>query len=498
MFETAELGHAISKTDYNQQIPLLRTELLTVQQQLKNCDFPVIILISGVDGGGKGEVINLLNEWMDPRYIRTFAFSAPSDEEKERPQFWRFWRTLPPKGLIGINVGSWYSEPLSQRVYGLINDHQLQIELMHIRQLEQLLIDEGGLIIKCWLHLKKDQQKKRLKALEKNPKTAWQITDRDRRHLKMYDDFLAVAERVLTDTSTAESPWLIVEGSDRRYSSLTVGYYVLNRIQQQIQNRQLIKKIPLKTHHSLPISQQNLLDSLDLSLTIDKKSYSQQLAFYQGKLNQLARETHQKHRSIILVFEGWDAAGKGGAIRRITHAVDARNYQIIPIAAPTDEERQHHYLWRFWRHIPRAGWLTIYDRSWYGRVLVERVEGFATETEWQRSYSEIVNFEEALTAHGILVLKFWLHIDKDEQLRRFKQRELIAYKQYKITEEDYRNREKWDEYQIAVNEMVTRTSTQTSPWILVEANDKKYARIKILKLFCEYLEKNLKKENSII
>jgi polyphosphate:AMP phosphotransferase len=492
MFEIAELEHTVSKSDYNAQVPELRTQLLTVQQQLKSCDFPVIILVSGVDGGGKGEVINLLNEWMDPRYIRTFAFGTPSDEEKERPRLWRFWRTLPPKGLIGINVGSWYSDPLSQRVCGLIDDNALQIQLMQIRLLEQELIDDGALIIKCWLHLKKDEQKKRLKALEKDPETSWRVTERDKKHLKMYDDFLVVAERVLTDTSTGDAPWLIVDGFDIRYSSLTVGQHILNRIQQQIKKRaaeKLAKAQPAHTH-TVYVSQQNLLDSLDLSVTL-KKDYNQELSFYQGKLNKLAREAHQQQRSSILVFEGWDAAGKGGAIRRLTHVVDARSYQVIPIAAPTDEEKQHHYLWRFWRHIPRAGLMTIYDRSWYGRVLVERVEGFAAEAEWQRAYSEIVNFEEALTAHGIVILKFWLHIDKDEQLRRFQEREKITYKQYKITEEDYRNREKWDDYQIAVNEMVTRTSTQNAPWVLVEANDKKYARIKILKTFCEKLEKAL-------
>jgi len=493
MFEIAELGHTVSKTDYNEQIPELRTQLLTVQQQLRSCDFPVIILISGVDGGGKGEVINLLNEWMDPRYIRTFAFAAPSDEEKERPKFWRFWRTLPPKGLIGINVGSWYSDPLSRRVYGAIDDNALQIELMQIRQLEKLLIDDGTLIIKCWLHLKKDEQKKRLKTLEKDPETSWQVTERDKKHLKMYDDFLTVAERVLTDTSTGDAPWLIVDGSDIHYSSLMVGKHIFNRIQKQIAKRaaEQANRLVIDTPHILPVGQQNVLDSLNLSLVLDKKTYNQELAFYQGKLNKLARLAHEQQRSTILVFEGWDAAGKGGAIRRLTHAVDARAYQVIPIAAPTDEEKQHHYLWRFWRHIPRAGFLTIYDRSWYGRVLVERVEGYASEQEWQRSYSEIINFEESLTAHGILVLKFWLHIDKDEQLARFKAREQIPYKQYKITEEDYRNREKWDDYQLAVNEMVTRTSTQNTPWILVEGNDKKYARIKIIKLFCERLEKAL-------
>jgi polyphosphate:AMP phosphotransferase len=493
MFELAELGHTIDKNIYNEQVPILRTQLLTIQQTLKSCDFPVIILISGVDGGGKGEVINLLNEWMDARYMRTFAFSQPSDEEQERPKFWRFWRNLPPKGSIGINVGSWYSDPLSQRVYENIDDNQLQVELMRIRQLEQELFDDGTLIIKCWLHLKKDEQKKRLKHLEKNPDTAWQVTKRDKKHLKLYNDFLTVAEKVLTETSTGDVPWLIVDGYDSRYSSLTVGQHIHDRIQLHIAKRVADKQATpvVEANSVVYVGQQNLLDSLDLSLNIDKKNYTQELAFYQGKLNKLSREARNQKRSAILVFEGWDAAGKGGVIRRLTHAVDARNYQVIQIAAPTDEERSQHYLWRFWRHIPRAGLLTIYDRSWYGRVLVERVEGFAKVNEWQRAYSEIVNFEEELTHHGILMLKFWLHIDKDEQLRRFKERELITYKQYKITDEDYRNRDRWDDYQFAVNEMVTRTSTQKAPWILVEGNDKKYARIKILKIFCDKLERFL-------
>jgi polyphosphate kinase 2 (PPK2 family) len=243
------------------------------------------------------------------------------------------------------------------------------------------------------------------------------------------------------------------------------------------------------------VEQYNLLDALDLSLNLNKSSYKNQLEKYQGKLNELSRYALAAKRSSILVFEGWDAAGKGGTIRRITESLDARHYQVIPIAAPTDEERAHHYLWRFWRHIPRAGQVTIYDRSWYGRVLVERVEGLAKPSQWQRAYSEIVNFEEALLAHGIVIMKFWLHIDKDEQIERFKRREQISYKQFKITEEDYRNREKWDDYQKAVNEMIARTSTSKSPWLLVEANDKNYARIKVLKAYCERLEKMLDEMN---
>ena len=493
MFEIAELGHTVKKSVYKEQVPELRVKLLEVQQQLRECDFPVIILVSGVDGGGKGEIINLLNEWMDPRYIRTNAFAEPSDEERERPRFWRYWRTFPAHGYIAIYVGSWYSDPISQSVYGELDNIQLKIELAQIKQLERELVADGALLVKCWLHLSKETQKKRLKNLEKDPETRWRVTDLDKKHLKLYDQFIDVAEQVIKETSTGEAPWLIVDGSDIRYSSLTVGQHVLDRVSQHIEHRKnhYPEADPATPPSTISVSQQSLLDTLDLTLSLDKKDYNRELDNYQARLGKLIRKAQQQKRSCILVFEGWDAAGKGGSIRRITRAVDARHYQVIQIAAPSDEEKAHHYLWRFWRHIPRAGKLTIYDRSWYGRVLVERVEGFASKQEWMRGYAEIVNFEEALTSHGILLLKFWLHIDKDEQLKRFKEREQIRYKRYKITEEDYRNRERWADYERAVNEMVTRTSTQEAPWILVEGNDKRFARIKILQTFCDKLEEKL-------
>ena len=493
MFEVAELGHTVEKSVYKEKSAQLRTKLLTIQNELKDYPFPVIIIISGVDGGGKGDVINRLNEWLDAHYMRTIALGSPTDEERERPKFWRYWRTLPARGTIGVYVGSWYSDPIAQRVYQKIDNNDLQTELIQINQLEQLLSDDNALIIKCWLHLKKDAQVKRLKALAKDPATKWRVTDKDRQHLGMYDEFISVAEQVLTETSKAYAPWLIVEGSDIRYSSLTVGQHILERIEQHIQNYNestAINNGREKTHSS-EVEQYNLLDALDLSLKLEKSDYKKQLEKYQGKLNELTRHALAAKRSSILVFEGWDAAGKGGAIRRLIEAMDARHYQVIPIAAPTDEERAHHYLWRFWRHIPRAGQVTIYDRSWYGRVLVERVEGLAKISQWQRAYSEIVNFEEAMLAHGIVILKFWLHIDRDEQMKRFKSREQISFKQFKITEEDYRNREKSDDYQKAVNEMIARTSTSKAPWLLIEANDKNYARIKIIKAYCERLEKML-------
>jgi polyphosphate kinase 2 (PPK2 family) len=229
-----------------------------------------------------------------------------------------------------------------------------------------------------------------------------------------------------------------------------------------------------------------------MTKSLTKEEYSEKLKKYQARLNLLHRKARSKKISTILVFEGWDAAGKGGAIRRTTAALDARDYQVIPIAAPTDEELAHHYLWRFWRHLGRAGRVTIFDRSWYGRVLVERIEGFAGEKEWRRSYAEINNFERELVEHGIVLLKFWVNITKDEQEARFKARQEISYKRWKLTEEDWRNRERWDDYEIAVNDMVGQTSTRIAPWVLVEGNCKRYSRIKVLKTICSRLEERLK------
>jgi len=494
MFEVAELGQRLSKKEYNQRVPLLRTELLTVQQRLKAANFPVLVLISGVDGAGKGRTVNLLNEWFDPRWLRTFAFGPMSDEERERPAYWRFWRALPPKGHIGIYVGSWYSEPIAQRVDKKLSDAELDAQLLRINKFEKELVDDGALVIKVWLHLSKQAQTRRLKKLGAKPETAWRVTKQDRRHLKLYDSFRSIAERTLRDSSTGEAPWLIVEGTDEYYRSLTIGQHLLDRITQRLERHEAISGTqPPSGSELLPTltRPQTLLSHLDMGHTLQKRVYQQQLEKYQGQLYQLARAAHERQISSVIVLEGWDAGGKGGLIRRIIPALDARTYQVIPVAAPTDEERAHHYLWRFWRHIPRAGKVTIYDRSWYGRVLVERVEGFASHDEWMRAYAEINDFEEQLTRHGTVLLKYWLHIDKEEQLRRFQEREKVAYKQYKITDEDYRNRERWDDYEHAVNDMVERTSTEYAPWHLVEGNDKRYARIKALRLYCEQLEKAL-------
>ena len=493
MFESAELGHKISKAKYAKELPVLREALLDIQLELiKLSSFPVIILLGGVDGAGRGETVNLLNEWMDPRHIETHGMGDPTEEEKQRPEMWRFWQALPPKGKIGIFLGSWYTTPILSRVKGKVKSEAFDHSMENIAHFEQMLTDEGALILKFWMHLSKAKQEARLTTLEKTAKTRWRVSPRDWMHFKLYDKFRKVSERVITQTSTAESPWIIVEGEDANYRSLTVGKVILEAIRKRIDEKNTPASQQTHVAPLLPsIDNLHILQRLNLDLKLEKKKYESALEKYQGKLNMLMRHPQMKDVSVVIVFEGNDAAGKGGSIRRITQALDARYYQVIPVASPTEEERAQPFLWRFWRRLPRRGRVTIFDRSWYGRVLVERVEGFCSSYDWMRAYGEITDFEEQLIASNTIVFKFWLSISKEEQLRRFEERKNTGFKRFKITDEDWRNRKKWSAYEAAVCDMVDRTSNTRAPWTLVEANDKYYARIKILKTLCERLAAQL-------
>ena len=491
MFEAAELGRTLDKAEYKEMVPDLRAGLLSLQQDLCDCDFPVILLISGADGAGKSETVNLLHQWMDPRGIETAAFDEPTDEERERPAFWRYWRAMSPKGRVGVLFGSWYSHPIAQRVDGRIDDAGLAVMLKRINTFEKMLVDDGVLLIKLWFHLGKGMQAERIKKLRRNPKTKWRIGERDLAALKSYDTFRAVAEQTLRLTSTGEAPWMIIEGYDERHRNATTANHVLEVVRKRMALDPKTLRGATAAWKTPRQGDKTILDFVELDKQLEKKDYRKELAKLQGRLSVLSRAARERKVSTIVVLEGWDAAGKGGIIRRVTRAIDARSYRVITVAAPSDEERAHHYLWRFWRHIPRAGRFTIYDRSWYGRVLVERVEGFAAEDEWIRAYREINEFEEELTDHGIVLVKFWVHIDRDEQLARFKAREETSFKQHKLTEEDWRNREKWDDYAHAVNDMVERTSTEFAPWNLIEGNDKRWARVRALQILCERLERAL-------
>jgi polyphosphate:AMP phosphotransferase len=481
MFEAAELGQKVSKQEFKRRVPPLRTELLRLQLQLRETSFPVIVLFAGVDGAGKGETVNLLHEWMDPRWLVTRAFGERSDEEQERPPYWRFWRELPPRGRIGLFLSAWYSQPVLDRAYRRSRIVDFAHQLARIAQFEQTLAADGALILKFWMHLDRRAQRKRLEALERNPLTRWRVTKLQWKHWKMYGRFVAAGEQAIRATSTVQAPWTIVEGRDEEYRSLTVAEKLREAIAERLAAASpSAARRPAAAREARGRRSASILSSLDMSKRLPKERFERALLTGQGQLNRLQRQAADLGLSTILVFEGWDAAGKGGAIRRVTAALDARHYQVIPIAAPTDEERAHHYLWRFWRHLPRAGRVTIFDRSWYGRVLVERVEGYAASAEWMRAYAEINDFEEQLLDHGAVLVKYWMHVSRAEQLRRFRERAGSPFKRWKITAEDWRNRKSWEAYERAVNEMIERTSTRGAPWTLVEADDKYYARIKVL------------------
>ncbi|MGH0036599.1 MAG: polyphosphate:AMP phosphotransferase [Myxococcota bacterium] len=493
MFREVELGRDVPKSEYRERAVELRTTLLGLQNALlRDPRFSVAIVIAGVEGAGKGETVNVLHQWMDARFLSANAYGLPSEEERQRPPMWRYWRDLPPKGRIGIFFGSWYSIPIVDRVLGRSSDGDLEASLRRINAFERQLVDADVLVLKFWFHISKKVQKRRHKELLADPRTAWRVSDMERRFHKMYDEFLPVCEQVIRTTSTGDAPWHLVEGTDRRYRELYVGEHIRDAIVAHAEK--IRDRAPVVVEAPKPLPRRDeptILGVVDLSKTLDRRDYEKRMDEERARLAELSRKTFAQGTSAVLVFEGWDASGKGGAIRRLTSALDARFYSVVPISAPSDEELARPWLWRFWRRLPAAGRLTVFDRSWYGRVLVERVEGLASPEEWRRAYRAINDFESLLCEHGYGLGKFWMHIDKDEQARRFAEREMTPYKQYKITDEDYRNREKWELYEDAVNEMVERTSTSYAPWTIVPANDKRYARVHVLETVADVLQQTV-------
>ncbi|MGB5258753.1 MAG: polyphosphate:AMP phosphotransferase [Woeseiaceae bacterium] len=492
MFDSAELGQKVSKSEFKERQRELRAQLLVLQYRtLEMARFPVMIDFAGVDGAGKGSTVNMLNTWMDPRFLRSIGYQAPTKEERARPRFWRYWRDMPPKGRIGLYLSGRYSRPLLGRVYGDVNELEFDRRLAEIIRFENELADDGALILKFWMHLSKDQQEIRFDELAADPLRSYQVTKADRRNHENYDEFISAAEQIITRTNRGAAPWNIVEGSNARYRHLRVGEIIASELSRHLdvheQKAAAPAVVPAPYHHDAATRQSTVFDNLDQTLNVPRGDYRKEIKKAQARLGELGRKAFEQGQSTILVFEGPDASGKGGAIRRTVWSLDARKTRVHQFAAPTDEERSHHYLWRFWRKLPRAGYVTVFDRSWYGRVLVERAEGFATEDEWRRAYNEINDYENQIVDHGVLLLKFWLHITKDEQLARFEEREKSPYKHWKLTEEDWRNREQWDAYEMYAQDVVQYTSTKKAPWVLVEANDKLHARLKVINTVIDHL-----------
>jgi polyphosphate:AMP phosphotransferase len=427
---------------------------------------------------------------MDPRHIRTIAFSPATKADRRFPPTYRFWQALPAKGQTGIVFGSGYAPLIAEAAKKKPDVRRLEEMLLTARRYEADLVANGIQVIKLWFHLSKKAQADRTVKLQENPSTAWKVSPMDLMVHKRFARLRDAGQRVIEATDSAHCPWIIIPAADENMRNVRTGQAVLDALR-----RRSIRVPALHDPAELPKLSRtvNPLNSLDYSVTMPKDEYEEQILVWQNRLAQAVRHpTFLKHHALVLAFEGQDAAGKGSTIRRITRALDARQYKVMPISAPRQFELNRPHLWRFWRDVPARGRIAIFDRSWYGRVLVERVEKLTPQAAWRRGYTEINAFEQQLSKSGIIVLKFWLAVTPDEQLARFKEREKSPFKQFKITEDDWRNRDKWKEYQRAAADMLTYTQTDQAPWRAISSNDKRHARIQVIKHITLALENAIK------
>jgi polyphosphate:AMP phosphotransferase len=493
VLEAVDLKKKVGKEAFRAEFPPLQQRLWELQQAFREARVPAVVLFEGWAGSGKGEAVAKLAERFDPRGIKVHAVFPPGPEDRARPFLWRYWMRLPERGRIAFFHRSWYWHLLDARVADDRSRAECAEAMREIVDFERALVRDGLVLVKLWFHLSPKEQRRRLEELQADEFERWRLGAEAKSQKKRYDDYLAAAEDMLAETDTTEAPWTVVEATDREYRLLKTFKTVVDAMQRALDAREAKPAAATRRARASIVvaalkAQAGLLDRVDLAKRLDDKEYERELPKLQIRLRELQFRCYEAGIPSVVVYEGWDAAGKGGNIRRVTELLDPRAYTVVPIAKPEGDEAAHHYLWRFWRHMPRAGFLTIFDRSWYGRVLVERVEGFATDDEWQRAYQEIREFERSLTAFGTVLVKFWLHISAEEQLRRFKEREETEYKRYKITPEDWRNREKLDVYRPAVLDMLQETSTREAPWTIVEAEDKNWARVRALRTLCGRLE----------
>ena len=504
MLETVDLAKKLDKAVYRDLFPKLHHRLWELQRETYEKGMPTLILFEGWDAAGKGDSIQRLARWLDPRGCHVHPISAPLEDERLRPFLWRYWIKIPGKGQMAIFDRSWYGRVLVQRIDGLCTEEEWRRAYSEIDQFERQLVDDGTVIVKFWLHISRKEQAKRFRQAQKDPFLKWTVQKEDWRHHKQYDKYLQAVEEMLERTSTHYAPWTVVEATDRRFRRVRIFQTICEAMQSGLKRLAATSRAPAPSPEpadapaapapdDVPALKHlpTILDTVDLDASMTKEEYRPALKQWQLRLRELEFGCYKHRTPVVIVYEGWDAGGKGGNIRRVTETLDPRGYSVTPIAAPTGDEKTHHYLWRFWRQLPKAGHLAIFDRSWYGRVMVERVEGFCTEDEWRRAFQEIREFERQLTDFGTVLVKFWMHISPEEQLRRFQERDSVTYKNYKLTDEDWRNRLKWDAYREAVVDMLHETSTTAAPWTVVEANCKYCARVKALKTLCEAIEQGL-------
>lgn len=488
MLDTIDLNASVKKKDFERALEDLDTHLGEAQRSLRKSGVPMLIVFDGWDAAGKGTAIGKLAQAFDPRGFTVHHIHPVSEPESFYPPMHRFWTRLPIRGNIAIFNHSWYRQVLDEAVDKQRLVPQLRKAYERIRVFERQLMDDGAVIVKFFLHISKGEQSKRFKELARDPVYSWKVGEQEQQRRRQYDLYEGYIEEMFRETSTPQAPWIVVPATDKRYLSLKTAETVLAAMKQALANGKT-KATPQIPH--VDNSKTGSLDTVNLSLAVNKEEYNKKLPELQEELRRLQHICYLQRKPVAIVFEGWDAGGKGGAIRRLTWNLDPRGYAVIPFGAPEGEEAHKHYLWRFWLALQKAGHFTIFDRSWYGRVLVERVEGFATPEAWRRAYREINEFEADLLDSGMVLCKFWMHVSKDEQLRRFEARAKTPPKQWKITDEDWRNREKWDLYWEAVSDMLDQNSTSDAPWTIVEGDNKRHARLKVLAVTIERIRASL-------
>ena len=500
MLGEVDLNKKLSKKEYKEIMDELAPKFSALQREAKAKGLSVMIIFEGWGASGKGTMINRLIQPLDPRGFKVYTIQPENEEEKMHPCLWRFWTRTPEKGRIHIFDRSWYRRVSTEQMDQPVSKREMENAYQQILSFEEQLTADGTLVIKFFLHISADEQEKRFKKLESSPETKWRVTKADWKHFKQYQSYETMYDQMLQKTDMLFAPWHIIEAEDKEYAAVKIMSVAAKMMAERLyrdeedknsQSAALVQKNSEVVPGIEETTRTSILAGVDVSLSMTREVYKKRITELQKELMRLQNEMYLKRIPVVVALEGWDAAGKGGAIKRLTEPLDPRGYEVVPTAAPNDIEKAHHYLWRFWKSMPKDGHMTIFDRTWYGRVMVERIEGFCSQEEWRRAYREINQMEQNLTEHGVIVLKFWLQIDKDEQERRFKERMENPEKQWKITDEDWRNREKWDEYVRAVDEMLLRTSTTYAPWTVVEANSKYFARVKILETVVQALKKRI-------
>ena len=492
MLENA-LSNKNKSFDYKDLTKELEKNLSSLQQKIRAEKLPVIILLEGWGASGKGTLISDMIKMLDPRFFKVYSTMPATEAERRYPMMKRYWENIPEYGAISVLDRSWYQELAIAKMEEGISDEEYARRIGSVNTFERQLSDDGYLIIKFFLHISRKEQKKRFLKLKEDSSTKWRVTELDKKRHKNYDAYYRQFDDMLAKTNTPHCPWRIIDTTDRSFTRFQVFNILVSQIANAVNRDSSEPRVIEETAHHFELSPCPKLADVKLdNKVLQPSKYYDELKKIQKELARLHGKIYKKKIPVILLFEGWDAAGKGGAIKRVSYALDPRGYEAVPIAAPDKRELNHHYLWRFWNNLPKSGHITIFDRSWYGRVMVERLEGFTSPERCAMAYREINEFESELVQEGAIILKFWMQIDKDEQLRRFTDRQNTPEKQWKITDEDWRNREKWDEYETAVDEMLMKTSTKNAPWNIIEANNKLYARIKVMDIIIDSISEYIK------